>query len=299
MKLLKKLLPVASLVSVAAVAAPLATSCSNTGKAVSYSFSYDAENPEEIAEYEPRFEALPQQTQAGGFDPYIAQQAYFDQMSKDPSLYADDLMCAMYNELLTETEYLDWYDKIDGTIEIAINSFEPSTFKSYEGSGLHHGGYVNGYIKSNYTFSYIYGYQIDGYVNRKITFNNLPIFVAPEEFYYDEDDYSYNLFSVVPLDLEMFDYEKYYKNTSISFVDECKRGQSLIQNDVVWTLDNPDRVVYRFSVLQYYREYLEFDLFDLLHEFGGEYYDDDAEMYLHGYGYNSHYLENNLYVYED
>ncbi len=292
MKLIKKLLPVASLASVAAVAAPLATtSCSNTGKVVSYSFSYDAENPEEIAEYKPKFEALPQQTPYGYMDIETAQLLYFDQMKKDPSLYADDLMCAMYDQIYEEV-YFDWYDKIDGNIQVCVDSFEPTEFVTDSGGPLM-GGYVNGYIKSNYTFTCsdeYFEFSYDGYVNRKISFTHLPIMVYP---YVVDVLVTYGVTTIWD---DMFDDDalsKYYKNTSISYVDECKRGDAVLNNDITWTLDNQDASVTKFNIWSYTDQYVRFDLEDLIGGgFSVEYWTPEFRYY----GWNGHYLSNNVQI---
>ena len=124
MKILKKILPLASIASVAAVAAPLATSCTtDAASAGSYTFSYDVEDTAGVTKYEPKFAPAPQQGQE--MDPFDFINLYYSKLDENHSLFADDMSCGLYaalSQLLKESTPIK---TLNGTFKVNILSLKP------------------------------------------------------------------------------------------------------------------------------------------------------------------------------
>ncbi len=129
MKILKKILPLASIASVAAVAAPLATSCSTDSASVgTYTFSYDVEDTAGLTKYEPKFAPAPQQS-TESMTISAARTLYYNKLDADHSLLSDDFLCGLNAYMvnvfsqITDKEYE--LKKISGSSDLTLNSVEP------------------------------------------------------------------------------------------------------------------------------------------------------------------------------
>lgn len=123
MKILKKILPLASIASVAAVAAPLATSCSAGTNAGSYTFSYDVEDTAGVTKYEPKFVPAPQQGQE--MDPFDFINLYYSKLDENHSLFADDMSCGLYAALSQLLKGSTPIKTLNGTFKVNILSLKP------------------------------------------------------------------------------------------------------------------------------------------------------------------------------
>lgn len=124
MKLLKTLLPLAGTVATAASIAPLATSCSTNSNTLQYNFSYDYRSIDGLTPYEPKFEPLAQQGKS--IDSYKGYyQLYGSHLEKNWAIYADDLLCGTYANLLAivQDEHCV-LETMNGSVKITVNNFE-------------------------------------------------------------------------------------------------------------------------------------------------------------------------------
>ncbi len=183
MKLLKKLLPIASLASVAAIAAPLATSCSNSSlNSIEFGLLYDGEKEPDpyIAMFDPH-----EPTSDKAIDQADAQSIYLDKMEEDVRVFIDDVIYYFYqsrihlNESLgkknrSESYYIkgtvDSYDKETGVISFSFVldiNFKENTKKrlaSQEGKTK--------------------GSKIDHY---EVQFKNFPIELIEDPYYANDE----------------------------------------------------------------------------------------------------------------
>ncbi len=251
MKLITKLLPLTCVAAAASVVVPLATSCT-TGNVqtdgASYSFDYEY-NIKKDKVVKPLYPYVSKVTPAEmvdteGIDTETATQIYFDKLTEDKSVFADDLAWGFYwNVLIYVIYYNSNIGKYKGSADCHVSSFDSETGKISFSLSTRCEFEKEKMMNAEKADSY--------YINRTIEINNMPIaIIATPSGYWAIDRNK----EVSEDELDDF---------SVKFVDEYAINDIYNNNNIVWNIDNYDA---KIVTLAYTGQTDEYDGLDIIDE---------------------------------
>lgn len=221
MKILKKLLPIVSMASVAAIAAPLATSCSNGSlNFIEYHAIKTEDKP--VDPYVSTFD--PHEPTTETIKKEDALSIYVDKMSEDAKVFADDLMFAAFGAVYMNFEKVNYvgerhakvtidnYDVENATISFTYEYKQVSDKSAHKKSKLE--SQHSDVIKNNY--------------NYKLQFKNFPLDIVGYEG-------SWFVSTTFVTEETLLDNEDW----SISFAQYVDAEDCHLASSIYWDYNNP------------------------------------------------------------
>ncbi len=249
MKLLNKLIPVASSALIPAIVTPLATSCSQVSNSITYNFKFERKSIESeptvpfntyITQYEPAEQLFDDK----GIDEDTAWQLYFDKLESDPRVFCDDFIYNACEKWMFGGSIWSNFLSFDGHLKVTLTSFDRETKRF---------SWVVEFL-SNSVFMSLSG-KVNDFVEQKIVFDNFPCALTDQnddgkwelapnedwEFLSTDEEYSIELYLKANTSDQIIDEVNYINHTNSSLT---RRFYYMEDNYGIAELDTADIVYF-------------------------------------------------------